>query len=52
MKLTMKSLEDMVPKPRAMPKAMSRTESRKAFMLRQRKANRQSSRMLTDRITR
>src|SRR4051812_406469 len=46
----MKSLADMSPKPRAMPKAVSRIVSRSAFMLRQRKARRQSSRTLTDRI--
>src|SRR5580658_9837284 len=46
----MKSFEDMTPKPRAKPKAMSRTERRNAFMLRQRKASRHNSRRLTERI--
>ena len=47
----MKSLEDIRPKPRAIPKAISRTERRKAFMLRQRKARRHNSRMLTERTS-
>src|ERR1035441_1862584 len=47
---TMKSFADMRPKPRAIPKARSRTERRRAFMHRHRNASKQSSRMLTERI--
>ncbi len=37
--------------PREMPKAISRSEKRRALMLRQRKPSRQSSRMLTERMS-
>ena len=49
--MTTKSLADITPKPSAMPKAMSRTERRSAFMLRQRKPSRHSSSRLTERIS-
>src|SRR5580658_10791093 len=47
----MKSLADSRPRPTAMPNALSRGERCRAFMLRHRKASRQSSRMLTERIS-
>src|SRR5271168_2024407 len=45
-----RSLADSIPNPKAIPNAKSRIGSRRAFMLKQRKASRQSSRMLTERI--
>ncbi len=47
----MKSFVDMIPKPSATPKQTSRVVSPSAFMHRQRNARRQSSRMLTERIS-
>src|SRR5579875_1673435 len=45
------SLETMTPKPSAIPKVISRSGKRRAFMLRQRNASMQSSSKLTERIS-